>query len=111
MTTKELHIEVDKTVMEELKSLLFRHNIYGVMNDTYYPKKPTCEDFYNVCLRGLEKGNNHNAYRVVLEEVFGDKITTKEPSMIRGLKEFNNAPLPILYSVIQSHMYKIYGEF
>ena len=111
MDTKELYIDVDKQVMEELKGLLFRHNIYGLMNDTYYPKKTASEDFYNVCLKGLEKGSCHNAYRVVLEEVFKDKLPNKEPSMIRGIKDFNKAPLPILYSVIQSHMYKYYGEF
>lgn len=108
---RELHIYVDDEVKRELKQRLFQNSLFRLVGDELEPKDTPTEDFYKVCLKGLESGNLNNSYQQMKIEVFGDKIGSKEPAMIVGCKKYCNAPLPVLYSLIQQDMYKWYGEF
>lgn len=111
MTTRELKIDVDKHVTQDLKMLLFQHGLYSLIGGEYVPKCVDAERFYEVNLEGLSVGSHHNTYRDMLKTVFGDKITNREPNMITSLANCTKIPLPILYSVIQSALYREYGEF
>lgn len=111
MTTRELKIDVDKGVMQDLKMLLFQHGLYSLVGGEYVPKCIDSERFYDLNLEGLSVGSQHNCYRDMLNEVFGDKVRSRETNMVHSLSAYTKTPLPILYSVIQSALYREYGEF
>lgn len=116
-TTKALIVAQDNwdEVEEYIDKRFYQSNLCSMKlvagEEVLMPKNKGVEYLKELIMCACMYPSNEVSYRELMYEIWSDNILSKEPTMIKGVKEYTTVGCPILFSVIYRDIIKRWGEF
>lgn len=99
-----------KELRDIIENSLFQMGLYGLSNDTLYPKKDSYKKMYEIIFYGCSQASNRHSFADSVKACYGDERVEAAIGKALG-RDGINVTAKTIYSIITSRAFKELGDF